>query len=83
MFFGWFAAYLSMKLIPTSGNNLIAQRIIAVILVLAVIQLVFLHDGGNKEVRILEVITLIICFILSLKGLKSLFLEPILTRVKK
>ena len=76
MFFGWFAAYLSMKLIPTSGNNLIAQRIIAVILVLAVIQLVFLHDGGNKEVRILEVITLIICFILSIKGLKSLFLDP-------
>ena len=76
MFFGWFAAYLSMKLIPTSGNNLIAQRIIAVILVLAVIQLVFLHDGGNKEVRILEVITLIICFTLSIKGLKSLFLDP-------
>ena len=76
MFFGCFAAYLSMKLIPTSGNNLIAQRIIAVILVLAVIQLVFLHDGGNKEVRILEVITLIICFILSIKGLKSLFLDP-------
>jgi len=83
MFFGWFAAYLSMKLLPTSGNNLIAQRIVAVILVLAVIHLVFLHNGGDKEARILEVLTPIICFILSLKGLKSLFLDPILARVKK
>lgn len=83
MFFGWFASYLSMKLFPTSGNNLIAQRSVTVILVLAVIHLVFLHDGGDKEARILEVLTPIICFILSLKGLKSLFLEPILTRVKK
>ena len=83
MFFGWFAAYLSMKLFPTSGNNLIAQRIVAVILLLAVIHLVFLHDSGDKEARVLEVLTPIICLILSLKGLKSLFLEPILTRVKK
>ena len=83
MFFGWFSAFLSMKLFPTSGNNLIAQRIVTVILLLAVIHLVFLHDGGDKEARILEVLTPIICLILSLKGLKSLFLEPILTRVKK
>ena len=83
MFFGWLAAYISMKFFPTSGNNLIAQRIVAVILVLAVVHLVFLHDGGDKEARFLEVLTPIICFILSLKGLKSLFLEPILTRVKK
>ena len=83
MFFGWFAAYLSMKFFPTSGNNPVAQRIVTVILLLAVVHLVFLHDGGDKEARILEVLTPIICVILSLKGLKSLFLEPILTRVKK
>jgi len=83
MFFGWFASYLSMKFFPTSGNNLVAQRIVAGILILAVIHLVFLHDGGDKEARFLEVLTPIICFIFALKGLKSLFLEPILTRVKK
>ena len=82
MFFGWFAAYLSMRFFPVTGNNLLAQRIVAIILILAAVHLVFLHDRGDIEARFLEVLTPIICFILSLKGLKSLFLDPIIARVK-
>ena len=83
MFFGWFAAYLGMRFIPVTGENLIAQRIVALFLLLAAIHLVFLHDRGDIEARFLEVLTPIICFILSLKGLKSLFLDPIISRVKQ
>lgn len=77
-FFGWLAAYISMRFIPVSGENLMAQRIIAILLLLAAIHLIFLHDRGDVEARFLEVLTPIICFILSLKGLKSLFLDPII-----
>ncbi len=80
MLFGWIAAYISMRFLPVSGENLIAQRIITIILLLAVVHLVFLHDAGDKEARFLEVLTPIICFILSLKGLKSLFLDPLILR---
>ena len=83
MFFGWFAAYLSMRFFPVTGNNLIAQRAVAVFLILAAVHLVFLHDRGDVEARFLEVLTPIICFIFSLKGLKSLFLDPIIIRIKK
>ena len=83
MFFGWFAAYLSMRFFPITGNNLVAQRIVAILLILAAVHLIFLHDRGDVEARFLEVLTPIICFILSLKGLKSLFLDPIVARVKK
>ena len=82
MFFGWLAAYISMRYFPVTGQNLLAQRIIAVILILAAVHLVFLHDRGDEEARFLEVLTPIICFILSLKGLKLLFLDPLLSRVK-
>lgn len=82
MFFGWFSVYLSMRFIPISGNNLIAQRIIAILLIFAAIHLVFLNEAGDEEARFLEITTPIICIILSLKGLKSLFLDPILARVK-
>ncbi len=83
MFFGWFAAYLSMRFFPITGNNLNAQRFVAIFLILAAIHLVFLHDRGDIEARFLEVLTPIICFILSLKGLKTLFLDPIIARVIK
>ena len=83
MFFGWFASYLSMRFFPVTGENLLAQRLIALVLVLAAVHLVFLHDQGDVEARFLEVLTPIICFILSLKGLKSLFLDPFITRVKQ
>ena len=83
MFFGWFAAYLSMRFFPITGNNLNAQRFVAIFLILAAIHLVFLHDRGDIEARFLEVLTPIICFILSLKGLKSLFVDPIIARVIK
>ena len=82
MFFGWFAAYLSMRFFPVTGENLLAQRLIALILILAAVHLVFLHDRGDVEARFLEVLTPIICFILSLKGLKSLFLDPLIARFK-
>ena len=82
MFFGWLSAYISMRFIPVSGQNLIAQRIVALLLLLAVVHLVFLHHEGDKEARFLEVFTPIICFILSLKGLKSLFLDPLLSRLR-
>lgn len=81
-FFGWFAAYISMRFFPVTGESLLAQRLITLLLLLAAIHLVFLHDRGDIEARFLEVLTPIICFILSLKGLKSLFLDPLLSRVK-
>lgn len=82
MFFGWFSAYLSMRFFPVTGNNLIAQRIIVIILLLAVIHLVFLHEYGDVEARFLEVLTPIICLILSLKGLKRLYIDPLLLKFK-
>jgi len=82
MFFGWLSAYISMRFIPFTGENLIGQRIVTLFLLLAVIHLVFLHDAGDKEARFLEVLTPLICFILSLKGLKSLFLDPLLSSSK-
>lgn len=81
-FIGWFASYISMRFFPVTGENLLAQRLIALVLLLAAIHLIFLHDRGDVEARFLEVLTPIICFILSLKGLKSLFLDPLLSRVK-
>ena len=81
-FFGWFAAYLSMRFIPVSGNNIHAQRITTFFLILAAIHLIFLNEAGDEEARFLEIMTPIICIILSLKGLKSLFVDPILARVK-
>ena len=83
MFFGWLAAYISMRFIPVSGNNRVAQRIVVLFLLLAAIHLVFLHNAGDKEARFLEVLTPIICFILSLKGLKSLFLDPLVLIFKR
>lgn len=83
MFFGWFSVFLTMRFIPITGENLLAQRVVALFLVLAAVHLVFLHDRGDVEARFLEVLTPIICFILSLKGLKSLFVDPIITRIKK
>ena len=82
MFFGWLSAYISIRFINVSIDNLITQRIIYIFLVLAAVHLIFLHDRGDVEARFLEVLTPIICFILSLKGLKSLFLDPIVARVK-
>ncbi len=81
-FFGWFASYLSMRFFPVTGDNLLAQRIITLLLLFAAFHLVFLHDRGDVEARFLEVLTPIICFILSLKGLKSLFLDPIIIKFK-
>jgi len=83
MFFGWFASYLSMRFFPVTGENLLAQRLITLLLVFAAVHLVFLHDRGDVEARFLEILTPIICFILSLKGLKSLFLDPLIARVKQ
>ncbi|MDH5396176.1 MAG: phosphatase PAP2 family protein, partial [Gammaproteobacteria bacterium] len=79
MFFGWLAAFISFTLFQKySANGLLSQRITASLLLLASIHLIFLHDGGDKEARFLEILTPVICLILSLKGLKSLFLDPIL-----
>jgi membrane-associated phospholipid phosphatase len=83
MFFGWLGAYISIRFIPTTGENLIAQRILALLLILAAVHLIFLHHSGDDEARFLEILTPVICLILSLKGLKSLFLDPILLRVKE
>lgn len=82
MFFGWFASYLSMRFIPIAGTNIHAQRFTTALLILAAIHLIFLNEAGDEEARFLEIVTPIICIILSLKGLKSLFLDPILARVK-
>lgn len=82
MFFGWLSAYISVRFIPFSGKSLIGQRIVSLFLLLAVIHLVFLHDTGDIEARFLEVLTPLICFILSLKGLKSLFLDPLISSSK-
>jgi hypothetical protein len=38
---------------------------------------------GDVETHFLEVTAPIICFILSLKGLKSLFLDPFLLRIQR
>lgn len=83
MFLGWFASYISIRFFPVSGKNVIAQRIVVVFLLLAAIHLIFLHDRGDVEARFLEVLTPIICFILSLKGLKSLYLDPLLLKFRK
>lgn len=76
-FFGWFAAFISVRFIKISGENLIAQRIVTFFLLYAATHLVFLHDAGDKEARFLEVLTPLICFTLSLKGLKDLYLQPV------
>ena len=81
-FFGWLATFLSMYLIPVTGRNRWAQRIFTLLLLFAVIHLVFLHKAGDTEARILEVLIPIICFLLSLKGLKSLYLDPVITKIK-
>lgn len=83
MFLGWFAAYLSMRFFPVSGKNLYAQRIIVVLLLLAAYHLIFLHEYGDVEARFLEVLTPILCLVLSLKGLKGLYLAPLLSKFKK
>ena len=83
MFFAWFATYLSMRFFPVSGKNLHAQRAVVVLLLLAAFHLIFLHDRGDVEARFLEVLTPIICFVLSLKGLKGLYLDPLLSKYKK
>lgn len=82
-FFGWFAAFISVRFINISGKNLIAQRITVIFLLYAAIHLVFLHDAGDKEARFLEVLTPIICFTLSLKGLKNLYIDPLLILLKR
>ncbi len=81
-FFGWLATFLSMYFIPVTGKNRWAQRIFTFLLLFAVIHLVFLHKAGDIEARFLEVLTPIICFLLSLKGLNSLYLEPVIKRIK-
>lgn len=82
-FFGWFAAYITVRFIKVSGENLIGQRIVTFFLLYAATHLVFLHDAGDKEARFLEVLTPIICFTLSLKGLKELYLIPLISLFKK
>lgn len=82
-FFGWLAAFISVRFIPVTGDNLIAQRIVTLFLLYAATHLVFLHDAGDKEARFLEVLTPIICFTLSLKGLKALYLNPLISLFKR
>lgn len=82
-FFGWLAAYITLHYIPVSGKNLIAQRLVTLLLLYAAVHLAFIHDAGDVEAHFLEVTTPIICFILSLKGLKSLFLDPLLLRAQR
>lgn len=82
MLFGWLSAWITLSILSKyDGESRVAQRIVTLILLLAVVHLIFLHDAGDKEARFLEILTPAICFILSLKGLKSLFLDPILKRV--
>ena len=84
MFFGWFSAVITLTLFSKyEGKNFLAQRLVTLILLFAVIHLIFLHQEGDKEARFLEILTPAICFILSLKGLKSLFIDPVIARVKK
>lgn len=83
MLFGWIAAYLSIRLFKSNGEGTRTQRFTSILLLMIAIHLIFLHDAGDKEARFLEILTPVICFILSLKGLKSLFLDPILLRVKQ
>ena len=84
MLFGWLSAVITLTLFSNfQGKSLVAQRLVTLILLMAVIHLIFLHEAGDKEARFMEILTPAICFILSLKGLKSLFLDPIMARVKK
>ena len=83
MFLGWFASYISMRFFPVSGKNIHAQRIVVIILLLAAYRLIFLHEYGDVEARFLEILTPIICFILSIKGLKGLYLDPLLSKFTK
>lgn len=82
-FFGWLAAFISVRFINISGENLIAQRIVTFFLLYAATHLVFLHDAGDKEARFLEILTPIICFTLSVKGLNKLYLEPVFSLFKR
>lgn len=82
MFFGWLSAFICMRFIPVTGHSLTGLRIVTLFLLLAVVHLIFLHNAGDKEARFLEVLTPIVCFILSLKGLKSLFLDPLFKSLK-
>lgn len=82
-FFGWLAAYISVRYIRVIGENLIALRVVTLLLLYAAVHLAFIHDAGDVEAHFLEVTTPVVCVLLSLKGLKLLYLDPVLTTLRR
>lgn len=81
--FGWLAAVITVHVFHrVSGESLTAKIINSLLLIFAAIYLVFIHELGDKEARFMEVFTPIICFILGLGGLKSIYIDPIVNRIK-
>ncbi|HID49391.1 MAG TPA: phosphatase PAP2 family protein [Chromatiales bacterium] len=71
---GWFGALLGVRLarrIP--GEGVWVQRVAALLLVTTVYYLVVVHQSGDKEARMLEIIVPLACLGLALPGLARLF----------
>lgn len=74
MVVGWSAALLGVHLacrIPGEGKW--PQRATALLLVTTVYYLVFVHQAGDKEARVLEITVPLLCLGLALPGLVRLF----------
>jgi membrane-associated phospholipid phosphatase len=74
MVVGWVAALLGVHLaryIP--GEGVWVQRAAALLLVTTVYYLVFVHQTGDKEARVLEIAVPLLCLGLALPGLVRLF----------
>ena len=74
MVVGWVAALLGVYLarrIP--GEGVWVQRVAALLLVTTVYYLVIVHQSGDREARLLEIIVPLVCLGLALPGLVRLF----------
>ncbi|MGE0082260.1 MAG: lysylphosphatidylglycerol synthase domain-containing protein [Thiohalomonadaceae bacterium] len=72
---GWGCAAVGMWLAPRVGWGLTprAQRMFAVILVLAALSLVFFHDSGYPQARALEVLIALGSLAVAVPGLRKVF----------
>jgi uncharacterized protein (TIRG00374 family) len=74
---GWTCAALGMWLAPRVGWGLTsrAQRLFAVILITAALSLVFFHDSGYPQARVLEVLIALGALAVALPGVRRVFRE--------
>lgn len=74
MVVGWGSAIIGVNLaLVINGEGRWVQRATAILLVVTVYYLVFLHHDGDQEARLLEIAVPILCLGLALPGLIRLF----------